>query len=178
MSRIGKQPVAIPKGVEITIDGQKVTVKGKKGDLTGDFHPDMEILHQNGVIQVNRPSDKKQHKALHGLTRALLASMVKGVTEGFEKRLEIVGIGYKARMANDKLELNMGYSHPVIMEIPEGLEVECPKPIKIVVRGIDKREVGQFAAQVRDVRSPEPYKGKGIRYENEYIIRKAGKRGA
>ncbi|MDP7423119.1 MAG: 50S ribosomal protein L6 [bacterium] len=178
MSRIGKKPVPVPKGVEIKVDGQTVTVKGKKGDISFSHHPEMEIVLEEGAISVKRPSEKKSHKALHGLTRALIANMVHGVTEGFEKRLEIVGVGYKARMAEGKLELNMGFSHPVLMEVPKGLEVEVPKPIKIVIRGISKHDVGEFAAKIRDVRPPEPYKGKGIRYEGEYIVRKAGKRGA
>lgn len=177
MSRIGKKPVPIPKGVEIKIDGQQVMVKGKNGNISSSFHPEMEIVLEDGAIIVKRPSDRPQHKALHGLTRALIANMVQGVTEGFEKRLEIVGVGYKARLAGNKLELNMGFSHPVLMDVPDGLNVEVPKPIKIVVRGISKSEVGQFAAEIRDVRPPEPYKGKGIRYEGEYIARKAGKRG-
>ena len=178
MSRIGKLPVSIPGGVTITVgDENEVTVKGPKGTLTQKFSPEMKVEVEDGVAHVKRPSDDKEHRALHGLTRALLHNMVVGTTEGFTKNLEIVGVGYRAQLDGKKLVLNVGYSHPVEFDPPEGISFECPAPTKIAVKGIDKQKVGQIAADIRAVRSPEPYKGKGIRYENEHVRRKEGKTG-
>ena len=178
MSRIGKLPVSIPGGVTITVgDGNVVTVKGPKGTLTEQLSPEMKIEQQDGVMHVTRPSDDKRHRALHGLTRSLLHNMVVGTTDGFVKNLEIVGVGYRAQVNGKKLVLNVGYSHPVEIDPPENIAFECPTPNKIVVKGIDKQAVGQIAADIRAVRSPEPYKGKGIRYENEHVRRKEGKTG-
>lgn len=178
MSRIGKLPVSIPGGVTITVDeGNLVTVKGPKGTLTQQLSPEMKIEQDAGILTVSRPSDAKQHRALHGLTRALLHNMVVGTTEGFAKNLEIVGVGYRAQLTGKSLTLNLGYSHPVIVDPPENITFECPTPNKIVVKGIDKQAVGQIAADIRAKRSPEPYKGKGIRYEGEAVRRKEGKTG-
>ena len=178
MSRIGKLPVSIPGGVTITVgEDNVVTVKGPKGTLSEKISPDMKIEEDNGVLHVTRPSDDKQHRALHGLTRSLIHNMVVGTTEGFKKNLEIVGVGYRAQMQGNKLVLNVGYSHPVEIDPPEGISFETPAPTKITVHGISKQAVGQVAADIRAVRSPEPYKGKGIRYENEFVRRKEGKTG-
>ena len=177
MSRIGKQPVAIPPGVEVEIEGKTVRVKGPKGQLSREFHPDMVIRREEDRLRVERPSGNKLHRSLHGLTRTLLNNMVLGVTRGFEKTLELSGVGYRATRQGKKLVLAMGYSHPVEIVPEEGLEVEVPAPTKIVVKGIDKERVGNLAAAIRRVRPPEPYKGKGIRYEGEKIRRKAGKAG-
>lgn len=177
MSRIGKKPVEIPSGVTVTINGDTVTVKGPKGELIRSFNPDINIAVEDNIIHVTRPSDSKSHRALHGTTRALLANMVEGVSKGFEKSLELVGVGYRAQKQGKKLVLNVGYSHPVEFEPEEGLEVEVPSNTKIVVKGVSKERVGAFAANIRDVRPPEPYKGKGIRYEGEYVRRKEGKTG-
>lgn len=177
MSRVGRLPVAIPAGVEVKIDGNVLVVKGPKGVLSRELHPDMSISVEDGKILVMRPSDEKQHRALHGLTRALINNMVQGVTAGFSKNLELVGVGYRAAKQGSKLVLTMGYSHPVEIEPGEGLEIEVPAPNKITVKGIDKEKVGALAARIRDVRRPEPYKGKGIKYENEVIKRKVGKAG-
>ncbi len=178
MSRIGKLPVSIPGGVTITVgEDNVVTVKGPKGTLSEKISPDMKIEEDNGVLHVTRPSDDKQHRALHGLTRSLIHNMVVGTTEGFKKNLEIVGVGYRAQMQGNKLVLNVGYSHPVEIDPPEDVSFETPAPTKIVVHGISKQVVGQVAADIRAVRSPEPYKGKGIRYENEFVRRKEGKTG-
>ena len=178
MSRIGKLPVKIDAGVTITVDDSNVvTVKGPKGTLSQQMHPDMQIEQDNGVLTVKRPSDDKAHRALHGLTRSLIHNMVVGVTTGFEKKLEIVGTGYRAQLQGKNLVLNMGYSHPVEVRPPEGISFEVPAPNKISVKGIDKQVVGQVAANIREVRSPEPYKGKGIRYEGEVVLRKEGKAG-
>ncbi|AEP00363.1 MULTISPECIES: 50S ribosomal protein L6 [Heyndrickxia] len=177
MSRIGKKPVEIPSGVTVTINGDTVTVKGPKGELIRSFNPDINITVEDNIIHVTRPSDSKNHRALHGTTRALLANMVEGVSKGFEKSLELVGVGYRAQKQGKKLVLNVGYSHPVEFEPEEGLEVEVPSNTKIVVKGVSKERVGAFAANIRDVRPPEPYKGKGIRYEGEYVRRKEGKTG-
>jgi large subunit ribosomal protein L6 len=179
MSRIGKMPVKVPTGVTITVaEDNVVTVKGSKGELTQKIHPDIQIAVNDGQIEVTRPSDSKEHRSLHGLTRALIANMVTGVTAGFEKKLEINGTGYRAQKRGTTLVLTVGYSHPV--EIPEGdgITFDVPEPTKITVKGIDKQKVGAVAAKVRSVRKPEPYKGKGIKYENERIIRKEGKAGA
>ena len=178
MSRIGKLPVKIDAGVTITVDDNNVvTVKGPKGTLSQQMHPDMQIEQDNGVLTVKRPSDDKAHRALHGLTRSLIHNMVVGVTSGFEKKLEIVGTGYRAQLQGKNLVLNMGFSHPVEFQPPEGITFEVPAPNKISVKGIDKQAVGQVAANVREVRPPEPYKGKGIRYEGEVVLRKEGKAG-
>ncbi|MFO7152550.1 MAG: 50S ribosomal protein L6 [Bacillota bacterium] len=177
MSRIGKKPIEIPKGVEVKIEGNVVTVKGPKGTLTKEFHKDMQILQEDGKILVKRPSDDKEHKALHGLTRSLLANMVNGVVNGYEKALVLEGVGYRASKQGNKLVLNVGFSHPVEIEAPKGIDFEVPAQNKIIVRGIDKELVGITAAKIRSVKEPEPYKGKGIRYENEVVRRKAGKAG-
>lgn len=178
MSRIGKLPISVPGGVTITVDdGNTVTVKGPKGTLTEKISPDMMIEQDNGVLHVKRPSDDKQHRALHGLTRSLIHNMVVGVTEGFAKNLEIEGVGYRAQLQGSKLVLNMGYSHTVEFEAPEGISFEVPAPNRITVKGISKQQVGQMAADIRAVREPEPYKGKGIRYAGEYVRRKEGKTG-
>lgn len=179
MSRIGKMPIEIPKGVDIKIEnGNLVTVKGPKGTLTKQFHQDMIIKVEDGNIVVQRPSEEKVFKSLHGLTRTLIFNMVEGVTKGFEKGLEINGVGYRAQKQGNKLVLNLGYSHPVEMVEPDGITVEVPAPNKVIVKGIDKQAVGEFAAKIRANRKPEVYKGKGIRYENETIRRKEGKAGA
>jgi large subunit ribosomal protein L6 len=175
MSRIGRQPIAIPGGVEIVVDGSHVRVKGPKGALERTFHPDMRILMEDRSVRVERPSDERSHRSLHGLTRSRIANMVEGVPSGFEKRLEIVGVGYRAALKGSDLELAMGFSHPVVFRPPSGIEFEVPAQNRIVVRGIDKQQVGEVAAEIRKVRKPEPYKGKGIRYEGEYVRKKAGK---
>mgnify|MGYP000877800596 CR=1 FL=1 len=177
MSRIGRAPITIPAGVDVKIDGQKVSVKGPKGSLSREFNADISISIEEGQIKVTRPSDNKNHRALHGLTRSLLNNMVQGVTTGFQKNLDIVGVGYRAAKQGNKLVLTVGYSHPVEMTPEDGVEVEVPAPNKIIVKGIDKEKVGAFAANVRAVREPEPYKGKGIKYDNEVIVRKVGKTG-
>jgi len=177
MSRIGKMPVQIPDGVEVNVAGQTVTVKGPKGALTQEFHSDMVIALEGNALTVERPSDIKTHRALHGLTRSLLANMVEGVTKGYQRDLEITGVGYRAAKQGNKLVLSMGYSHPVEMEPAPGIEFEVPAPTRISVKGIDKQLVGETAAKIRDVRPPEPYLGKGIRYASEHIRRKAGKAG-
>ncbi len=178
MSRIGKLPIAIPAGVNVKLDGNNVlTVKGSKGTLTKQFHKDMIIKADASQIVVERPSDLKMHKALHGLTRTLINNMVEGVTNGFTKNLEINGVGYRAQKQGKKLVLTLGYSHPVEMDDPEGITTEVPAPNKIIVKGIDKQMVGEFAAKIRGKREPEPYKGKGIKYETEVIRRKEGKTG-
>jgi len=177
MSRIGKLPIPVPAGVEVKIDGTCITVKGPKGQLTRNLHKDMNVQLENGVITVTRPSDEKEHKALHGLTRTLVANMVKGVTTGYEKSLDLVGVGYRASKQGNKLVLAVGYSHPVEIEPEKGLEIEVPAPTKIIVRGVDKEKVGMLAANIRAIREPEPYKGKGIKYSDEVIRRKVGKAG-
>ncbi len=178
MSRIGKLPIAIPAGVEVTIDGQLVTVKGPKGEMSREVRPEVNVKVENGQLVVTRDSDVAQIRAYHGLTRALLANMVTGVTTGFTRKLTIIGVGYRAAVQNNVLSLNVGKSHPVEMPAPEGVEVQCPTPTQIVVTGPDKEVLGEYAAKIRAQRPPEPYKGKGIRYEDEYVIRKAGKTGA
>lgn len=177
MSRIGKKPIEIPAGVSIVIDKNTVTVKGPKGELSRSFNPDMIIQVEENVLTVSRPSDSKDHRTLHGTTRALLSNMVEGVSKGFEKGLELIGVGYRAQKQGKKLVLNVGYSHPVEIEPEEGVEVEVPSNTKVIVKGISKERVGALAANIRDVRPPEPYKGKGIRYEGEYVRRKEGKTG-
>lgn len=178
MSRIGKLPIAIPAGVEVTIDGLLVTVKGPKGEMTREVRPEVNVKVEDGQLLVTRDSDVAQIRAYHGLTRALLANMVTGVTTGFTRKLTIIGVGYRAAVQNNVLSLNVGKSHPVEMPAPEGVEVQCPTPTQIVVTGPDKEVLGEYAAKIRAQRPPEPYKGKGIRYEDEYVVRKAGKTGA
>ncbi|MFL5842161.1 MAG: 50S ribosomal protein L6 [Thermoleophilaceae bacterium] len=176
MSRIGKQPIPVPSGVELTVEPELVRVKGPKGELQERVSRDIQIEQEDGQILVKRPSDRRDHRALHGLTRSLVANMVQGVTEGFEKRLEIQGVGYRAALRGKDIELSVGYSHPVVIEAPAGIEFEVPQPTRVVVRGFSKQVVGEIAARIRKVRPPEPYKGKGIRYEGEYVPRKVGKR--
>ena len=178
MSRIGKLPVAIPAGVDVKLNGQEVTVKGPKGTLTQVFHPDMVIERESDAIVIKRPSDIKKHKALHGLTRSLINNMVIGVTEGYSKTLEINGVGYRAQKQGKKLLLTLGLSHPVEMEEPAGITIDVPAQNQIIVKGTDKQAVGEVAAKIREKRPPEPYKGKGIKYSNEVILRKEGKTGA
>jgi large subunit ribosomal protein L6 len=175
MSRIGRQPIDIPDGVQVTVNGSHVAVKGPLGTLERDLHPEMRIVVDDGVIRVERPSDERMHRSLHGLTRTLVANMVEGVTKGFEKRLEIVGVGYRAAMKDSHLELALGFSHPVTFPAPDGIEFEVPTPTRITIRGSDKQLVGEVAAEIRKLRKPEPYKGKGVRYEGEYVRKKAGK---
>ena len=175
MSRIGKQPIEIPSGVEVKAANEVVTVKGPRGQLVQRVHPEMRISQQDGAVRVERPNDEGFYRGLHGLTRTLIANMVEGVTKGFEKRLAIVGVGYRTQLRGKDLELAVGYSHPVPVRCPEGIEFEVPTPTSIVIRGNDKQAVGEIAARIRKVRKPEPYKGKGIRYEDEYVRKKAGK---
>ncbi len=175
MSRIGKQPIEVPKGVDVTVSGQNVKVKGAKGQLTLDAHADMTVTLDDGVISVVRPSDEPEHRALHGLTRSLIANMVEGVVDGFSKTLEIQGVGYKAEKKAQGILLTLGYSHTIDYQAPAGVELDTPSPTTIVVAGIDKQKVGQAAAEIRAFRPPEPYKGKGIRYQGEHVRRKAGK---
>lgn len=178
MSRIGRMPIAIPSGVTVNVTPDNVvTVKGPKGQLIRTMHKDMNIAIENNHVVVSRPSDVKEHRALHGLTRALLNNMVKGVTEGYQKTLELVGVGYRASLQGKKLVMSLGYSHPVEVEPVEGVTFETPAPNKVIVKGIDKEIVGAVAADIRTWRMPEPYKGKGIKYENEVIRRKEGKTG-
>jgi large subunit ribosomal protein L6 len=176
MSRIGKLPIEIPASVDVKIDPGLVTVKGPKGELRQAVSRDLSFEREDSRLVVKRPTDRGEHRALHGLTRSLVFNMVQGVTEGFEKRLEIQGVGYRAQLRGKTLELALGYSHPVRMEAPEEIEFEVPVPTQIVVRGIDKQKVGEIAAQIRKQRPPEPYKGKGVRYAGEYVARKVGKR--
>ena len=178
MSRIGRAPISIPAGVEIKVeDNNVVTVKGPKGTLTQQFNPNMAIAIEDGVLHVTRPNDAKENRALHGLTRTLLHNMVVGVTEGFKKELDVNGVGYRVAKDGKKLVMNIGFSHQVTMEEPEGITIDVPNPNKIIISGADKQKVGQFAAEVREKRPPEPYKGKGIKYTDEVIRRKVGKTG-
>jgi large subunit ribosomal protein L6 len=177
MSRIGRLPIAIPAGVDVTIDGRTVTVKGPKGELSRELHPDIAVSREDGSIVVTRPTEQKVHKQLHGLTRTLVNNMVVGVTDGYRKGLEITGVGYRAVKVGEKLQLSLGYSHPIEIEPPNGISFELENPTRLAVVGIDKELVGQVAAQVRSTRKPEPYKGKGVRYAGEYVRRKAGKAG-
>jgi large subunit ribosomal protein L6 len=178
MSRIGKSPIAVPSGVDVTISGERITVKGTKGTLERELPAPITIRQEDGQLSVERPNDERRSRALHGLTRSLVANMVTGVSEGFAKNLDIVGVGYRANAKGPRtLELALGFSHPVVVEAPEGVTFECPSPTNIVVSGIDKEVVGQVAADIRKWRPPEPYKGKGIRYRDERVIRKAGKAG-
>ena len=176
MSRIGKRPIEVPAGVIVSIDPGRVTVSGPKGELRQDVPSRMLVAQEEGTVTVTRPTERGEDRALHGLTRSLIANMVEGVTSGFEKRLEIQGVGYRAALAGTDLELQVGYSHSVKIKPRQGIEFEVPIPTQVVVRGIDKQVVGQTAAEIRKVRPPEPYKGKGIRYEGEYVRRKVGKR--
>ena len=176
MSRIGKMPIAVPAGVDVTIDGSHVTVKGPRGTLEHDAPETITIAHEGDELIVTRPDDERENRALHGLTRSLVANMVTGVSEGFVRELEIVGVGYRAAASGpQRLEIQVGYSHPVHVDAPEGIEFETPAPTRITVRGYDKQLVGQIAADIRKIRKPEPYKGKGIRYAGEQVQRKAGK---
>ena len=178
MSRIGKMPITVPAGVEINITNENViTVKGPKGTLTRAFHPNMKITVDGGIATVTRPNDEKQNRSLHGLSRTLLSNMVEGVTKGFSKELEVNGVGYRVQKEGKKMVMNLGYSHPVVMEENDDIAIEVPSPNKIIISGIDKQKVGQFAAEVRGKRPPEPYKGKGIKYTTEVIRRKEGKTG-
>ncbi len=178
MSRIGKAPITIPSGVEFTLGSDEVSVKGPKGSLTQTVPGDITVRQDGDTILVERPDDTRQNRALHGLVRALLANMVEGVTQEFTKELEIIGVGYRATAkGNDKLELALGYSHSIDYAAPTGVTFEVPAPTQIIVRGVDKQQVGQVAAEIRDFRKPEPYKGKGVRYKDEHVVRKAGKAG-
>jgi large subunit ribosomal protein L6 len=176
MSRIGRKPISVPEAVTVEVGPGRVAVKGPKGELAQVLSTDMKVEQSDGVLTVDRPTNRGEHRALHGLTRSLIANMVEGVTEGFEKRLEIQGVGYRAQLKGKNLELALGYSHPVSVEAPDGIEFEVPQPTEIIVRGIDKQLVGQVAADIRKRRPPEPYKGKGIRYRGEHVARKVGKR--
>jgi large subunit ribosomal protein L6 len=177
MSRIGRLPVPVPSSVDVTIEGRQLTVKGPKGTLSRTLHPDMAVAKEDGTVVVTRPTEQKTHKQLHGLTRTLVNNMVIGVTDGYRKGLEITGVGYRAALNGRKLTLNLGYSHPIEIDPPEGITFELENPTHLAVVGIDKELVGQIAAQVRSTRKPEPYKGKGVRYAGEYVRRKAGKAG-
>lgn len=177
MSRIGRKPINIPAGVEVKIDGNVVTVKGAKGTLTQQFHPNMTISLEGNEVLVTRPNDEKENRALHGLTRTLVHNMVVGVTEGFKKELDVLGVGYRVQKQGKDLVMNLGYSHQVIVSETDEIQIEAPTPNKIIIHGIDKQKVGQFAAEVREKRPPEPYKGKGIRYAGEFVRRKEGKAG-
>jgi large subunit ribosomal protein L6 len=176
LSRIGRKPISVPDGVSIDVKPGAVSVKGPKGELSQAVSPDMKVDQSNGTLTVERPTDRGEHRALHGLTRSLIANMVEGVTDGFEKRLEIQGVGYRARLQGKSLELSVGYSHTISVTAPEGIEFEVPVPTQVVVRGIDKQLVGETAARIRRTRPPEPYKGKGVRYAGEHVRRKVGKR--
>ena len=177
MSRIGRLPITVPSGVDVTIDGRNVTVTGPKGTLSRALHPDITVSREDGTLVVTRPTEQKTHKQLHGLTRTLVNNMVVGVTDGYRKGLEITGVGYRAALNGKRLTLNLGYSHPIEIDPPDGISFELENPTRLAVVGIDKELVGQVAASVRATRKPEPYKGKGVRYSGEYIRRKAGKAG-
>jgi large subunit ribosomal protein L6 len=176
VSRIGRRPVTVPDGVTVDIKPGMVSVKGPKGELSQALSPDMKVTQSDGTLTVDRPTDRGEHRALHGLTRSLIANMVTGVTDGYEKRLEIQGVGYRARLQGKALELNVGYSHPISVSAPDGIDFEVPVPTQVVVKGIDKQLVGEIAARIRRTRPPEPYKGKGVRYAGEHVRRKVGKR--
>ncbi|MFV8829674.1 50S ribosomal protein L6 [Alkalihalobacterium sp. APHAB7] len=177
MSRIGKKPIEVPTGVTVTLNNNVITVKGPKGELSRNVHPEMDVKVEENQIVIERPSDNKEHRSLHGTTRSIISNMVQGVTKGYEKGLELIGVGYRATKSGSKLVLNVGYSHPVEIEPEQGIEIEVPSNTKVLVKGIDKERVGAIAANIRSVRLPEPYKGKGIRYEGEYVRRKEGKTG-
>jgi large subunit ribosomal protein L6 len=176
MSRIGRKPIEIPDGVTVDVKPGAVMVKGPKGELSQNVSPQMKVAEEDGTVTVTRPTDRGEDRALHGLTRSLIANMVEGVTDGYSKQLEIQGVGYRARLQGKALELSVGYSHPVSITAPEGIEFEVPQPTQVIVRGIDKQLVGEITARIRRVRPPEPYKGKGIRYVGEHVRRKVGKR--
>ena len=176
MSRIGKIPIQIPAGVDVAVYTGLVRVKGPKGELSQAVSPDLSIEREDSTLRVKRPTDRGEHRALHGLTRSLIFNMVEGVTNGFEKRLEIQGVGYRAQLKGNTLELALGFSHPVRVDAPQGIDFEVPVPTQVIVRGIDKQAVGEVAARIRKLRPPEPYKGKGVRYAGEYVARKVGKR--
>ncbi len=176
MSRIGRLPITVPDGVTVTIEPELVSVKGPKGELSERISRDITVVQDDAVLTVSRPTDRGEHRALHGLTRSLVANMVIGVTDGYEKTLDIQGVGYRAALKGRDLEMALGYSHPVSVAAPDGIEFEVPQPTKVIVRGISKQLVGEIAANIRKQRPPEPYKGKGIRYEGEYVARKVGKR--
>jgi large subunit ribosomal protein L6 len=176
MSRIGRKPIPVPAGVTISIEPELVRVNGPKGELTERIHRDITVEQSDGELLVKRPTDRGEHRALHGLTRSLVANMVEGVTAGYTKTLEIQGVGYRAALKGKDLELALGYSHPVSIKAPDGIEFEVPQPTRVIVKGISKQVVGEIAANIRKQRPPEPYKGKGIRYEGEYVARKVGKR--
>lgn len=175
MSRVGKQTIAVPKGVSVTVKGSRVSVKGPKGEIERVFDPAMQIVQEDGSLRVTRPSDRRDHRSLHGLTAALLAGMVKGVVDGFEKKLEIVGVGYRAEQQGKSLRFHLGFSHPITYDPPEGITLALESPTLVSVSGVDKEKVGQAAAEIRGFRPPEPYKGKGVRYQGEHVRRKAGK---
>ena len=177
MSRIGRKPVPVPNGVTVTVNGPAIMVKGPRGELSRKLHPDMQVKVENGTVTVERPSDEDRHRALHGLTRSLIANMVEGVTQGYKKQLEITGVGYKAEVKPFGLQLALGYSHPVEYRAPAGIKLTAPQPTAVVIEGADKEKVGQVAAEIRALRKPEPYKGKGVRYQGEQVRRKAGKAG-
>ena len=176
MSRIGRKPIDVPDGVTVDVKPGEVNVKGPKGELNQHIVHDMKVSLDDGVVTVERPTDRGEHRALHGLTRSLIANMVEGVTDGYERRLQIQGVGYRAQLKGKALELALGYSHPVTIQAPAGIEFEVPQPTEVVVRGIDKQLVGETAARIRKARPPEPYKGKGVRYADEHVARKVGKR--
>lgn len=178
MSRIGRKPITLPKGVDVAVKGERIVVKGSKGELSTHMMPGVNLKIEGGIVNVSRENDEKQTRASHGLIRALVANMVTGVSEGFQKTLELVGVGYRAQMQGKKLVLSLGYSHPIEFEAPAGIEIVVENPVKITIKGIDKQAVGQVSAVIRGYRPPEPYHGKGVRYSGEYIIRKAGKAGA
>jgi large subunit ribosomal protein L6 len=176
MSRIGRKPIPVPESVTVELAPGRVAVKGPKGELAQSLSAEMKVEQDDGAVTVERPTDRGEHRALHGLTRSLIANMVEGVTDGFEKRLEIQGVGYRAQLKGKSLELALGYSHPVSIDPPEGIEFEVPQPTRVIVKGSSKQQVGQIAAVIRKQRPPEPYKGKGIRYRDEHVARKVGKR--
>jgi len=178
MSRVGRQPIPLPDGVTAKVDGSRVTVKGPKGEMSGSFDPELKIEHEDGELRVSRPTDQARHRSRHGLTRSLIANMVQGVTEGFERTLEIHGVGYRVQQKGKNIELSVGFSGSVLFEAPEGIELAVETPTLLHVRGVDKQLVGEVAARIRKVRPPEPYKGKGIRYRDEHVRRKAGKAAA
>ena len=178
MSRIGREPIDLPAGVEVKIDGQNIAVKGPKGELSMVAHPNMTVTQEGNVLHVTRPNDMKENRALHGLTRSLVHNMVVGVSQGYQKTLDVNGVGYRVALEGKKLVMNLGFSHQVFVDPPEGITIEVPNPNQIVIKGADKQLVGQFAAEVREKRPPEPYKGKGIKYSDEVIRRKVGKTGA
>lgn len=175
MSRVGKLPINIPAGITVEKKGDSVIVKGDKGELSEKIHPEMNVIIEDGVVRVERPSENRFHRSLHGLTRSLIANMIDGLTEGFEKKLEIIGVGYRAEVKGKAVMFSLGYSHPIYFVPPEGITIEVPKPTEVSIKGIDKHLVGQIAAKLRSFRPPEPYKGKGVRYVDEYVRRKAGK---